>query len=391
MLSGKDILVFSDEYGRHPCSCQHIMRQFMPNNRVLWVNTIGMRNPQFSLYDFKRSIEKIKGWMGKGRHRQSERIENLTVINPVMIPYNNFKFIRNRNKESVVRTVLDKMSEMGIQKPIFMATLPNAADYVGAFGESVTVYYCVDDFTHWPGVNQRLISDMEEQLLVKSDFICASAEELCNIKERNSVRPFLLPHGVDYDHFANATKSAPNLFPDIRRPVIGFFGAISPWLDFDLIVDLARNNSSWSFVFVGPADVDITKLASIPNVHALGKVSYHQLPNYAANFDVALIPFLVNDLTISVNPLKLLEYLACGLPVVSTPLPEVKKYEDIVYLADSSEKFAEAIELALAEDSPLLRQNRMQTARSRSWQAVSEILSNEIESVISSKIHEGDK
>jgi glycosyltransferase involved in cell wall biosynthesis len=115
----------------------------------------------------------------------------------------------------------------------------------------------------------------------------------------------------------------------------------------------------------------------------LGKISYQELPEYAASFDVALIPFLVNELTISVNPLKLMEYLACGLPVISTRLPEVVRYAELVYLADSPEEFARAISRAFSEDSPAVRLMRRETARSKSWDAVAESMSGAIERIVS--------
>lgn len=386
MITGRDFLIFSDDWGRHPFSCQHIMSRFLPANRLLWVNTIGMRNPRLTAYDIRRSLEKIRGWVRPKQEEEAQPVENLTVISPVMTPYNNIAPIRARNRRSVIRAVRGAMAKMGMRDPVLVTTLPNAADYIGAFNEAAVIYYCVDDFTKWPGVNQELVAEMEEQLLGKADSVCASADELCVKKTRGGVRPLLLPHGVDFDHFASAALPRhPDLPPGLSRPVIGFFGAISPWLDFDLIIDLARSRPEWSFVFIGPADVDVSRLAALSNIHLVGKVSYRELPAYAASFDAALIPFQVNDLTISVNPLKLMEYLACGLPVISTRLPEVEKYAGAVYLADTAGEFGDAISRALAENSPELRERRRETARALSWGAVAETFSREIERVVTGR------
>jgi glycosyltransferase involved in cell wall biosynthesis len=138
----------------------------------------------------------------------------------------------------------------------------------------------------------------------------------------------------------------------------------------------------WSFVLVGPVDTDVSSLESLANVHLSGRVSYQELPAVAAGFAVALIPFQLNEMTRSVNPLKLMEYLACGLPVVSTPLPEVLKFAGTVYIADSADGFAREIDLALAEDSPEKRQARLEVARQFSWESVAETLSAAIESAL---------
>lgn len=382
MISGHDFLVFSDDWGRHPFSCQHIMSRFLPGNRILWVNTIGMRNPRLCVYDVKRSFEKICSWVARGEETPPSLEENLTVVSPFMTPYQNIGFIRAANRRSVIRSVRAAMNAMGMHAPILMATLPNAADYVGSFDEAAVVYYCVDDFTKWPAIDVELVVEMEEHLLARADLVCASAEELCVKKARRGTRPMLLPHGVDFDHFCATSDSPPDLFTTIPRPVIGFFGAVSPWLDFDLLVTVARSRPEWSFVFIGPVDVDVSMLASLPNVHMLGKVSYAELPEYAAFFSAALIPFLVSDLTVCVNPLKLMEYLACGLPVISTRLPEVEKYADVVYLAADAVDFEDAIDRALSENSADMVRLRRETAARFSWGAVAEKLSNQIERVI---------
>jgi glycosyltransferase involved in cell wall biosynthesis len=374
VLKNKDVIVFSDDWGRYPFSCQHIMSRFLSDNRILWVNTIGMRNPRLTLYDLKRSLEKVRGWLTspKGRVPQSE---NPAVIRPVVTPYGNLLPFRLRNRYSVIGKVRSTMRGLGMKNPIVVATLPNAADYVDAFDATMIVYYCVDEFTHWPGLDHSYVARLEERMLSKADLVFASAEELCDRKTRNGRRPFLLSHGVDYDHFAVAGEPA----EERDRKVIGFFGAISPWIDCDLLVELAQLRTDWSFVFVGPTDIDVSSLAALPNVKLPGKMSYAELPRLASSFDVGLIPFRVNEMTVNVNPLKLLEYFALGLPVVSTRLPEVAKFGDLVYLADTAAGFASAIDRALAEDTAAMQFRRREAARCRSWDAVAEQFSAVIE------------
>jgi glycosyltransferase involved in cell wall biosynthesis len=386
MLKGRDFLVFSDDWGRHPFSCQHIMKHFLPHNRLLWVNTIGMRNPRLTAYDIKRCLEKIHGWFSaKTQEDDALPVDNLTVISPVMTPYNTIGPVRSRNRRSVIDAVRREMNTLGFNEPLLLTTLPNAADYAGSFDESAIIYYCVDEFTKWPGVNQKLVTDMEESLLAKADFVCASADELCTRKTRNGKRPMLLSHGVDYDHFAYGVRAPVENPHNIPHPIVGFFGAISSWLDFTLLASLAREKPEWSFVFVGPVDSDVSAISGFANVYFIGKVPYEKLPGYAALFDVALVPFVIDEMTINVNPLKLMEYLACGLPVVSTPLPEVAKYNGLVSVAATAEEFLKAIEHALASNSQQNREKRMNVAQTHSWSSVANTLSGAIESLLSQK------
>lgn len=375
MMKNRNIIVFSDDWGRHPSSCQHLVKQLLPYNRVIWVNTIGMRSPQFSLYDLKRSFEVIGSWLQKKSETETCAVpENLMVVSPVMIPYNNISVIRSFNRLSIRHTLRRIMSEKGMSDVVVISTFPCTCDCVGDLDESVYVYYCVDDFVNWPDVDLNLINEMEEKLLQQCDLVLATAEELCKVKTTSNKPTHLLAHGVDFDRFnvCRDQGNAPETMIKITGPIIGFFGALSAWLDFDLLVDLAKERPDWSFVFIGPADTDISPMINIPNVHLLGKVAYEQLPLYAAWFDVGIIPFQVNELTKSVNPLKLLEYLSLGLPVVSTFMPEVLKYSDVVYIAHGKEEFLHALEACLAETGGKRRQLRLEKASNNSWQAVAE-------------------
>jgi len=385
MLTGRDFIVFSDDWGRHPFSCQHIMQHFLATNRILWVNTIGMRNPRFTAYDIKRSVEKIKGWLRPHKTNHKQLPDNLTILSPFMLPYSNYAVVRERNKRSVLRSVKRVTDHFQFRHPIVLTTLPNAVDYVGELCERLSVYYCVDDFTHWPGVDSCLVTEMEEALLRKVDYVCASSEELCRKKARFGTTPKLLAHGVDNEHFHMPAGGELQTVPRGTRRVIGFFGALSAWVDYGLLLKLARMRPDWLFLLVGPVDTDVSILTNIENIHLAGKIPYEDLPKVAESFDVALIPFVINDMTLSVNPLKLMEYLACGLPVVSTPLPEVLKFSDLVYIADSVETFAQSVERALLEDSPDLKQKRRELASHYSWKSVAETFSAAVEQAARTK------
>ncbi len=154
----------------------------MPHNRVLLVNTSGLRSPQWSLYDLKRSFEKVSLWiLPRGGNR--EHPSNLRIVAPFMVPYNTVALVRAYNRSRVVRTVRAAMKAWSMTSPILLATLPNAADYVGSFDESLVVYYCVDDFTLWPGMNQpELVRGLETDLQEKADLVVAVSDSLCGTR-----------------------------------------------------------------------------------------------------------------------------------------------------------------------------------------------------------------
>ncbi len=379
-------IIFSDEWGRHPSSCEHIVKQLLESNRILWVNTIGMRTPQLTVYDMKRSIEKIVSWFSFTKKKEYSLPENIKVLNPIMLPFNNISLIRKINTLSVKRTVSNAMLNWNISSPIVIASVTNVADYVTLFDAQAVVYYCVDEYVEWPGADRNLVIEMEEHLLAVSDLVLATADDLCQKKRRNGKLPVFIPHGVDFEHFnIKRQVSDSELLQNLKPPIIGFFGAVSEWLDFEMLIYAAKARPEWSFVLLGPIDTNVSILNGITNIHLPGKVSYKDLPLHAAAFDIGLIPFVVNELTISVNPLKLIEYLACGLPVVSSALPEVVKFSEFAYIANDKYSFVEAIELALKEDNELLRQSRKNIARTYSWRSIADRFAEHIELAIQNK------
>lgn len=370
-LTGRDFIVFADNWGRHPSSTQHIFRHVMRNNRVLWVQTIGLRNPSWNAYDLKRSAEILRRFTRR-QSGQAGSVPNLWISNPRMLPYSSVGAIRALNRASVVRTVKAAIRHLGFTDPILVVAAPNGADYLGELGEALSVYYCIDDFTHWPGALTRRIAQWEEVLLGRCDVVIATAQSLREKKTRAGRVPQYLPHGVDVDHFAGSESVVPGRMAALPKPVIGFFGAISPWVDLDLIAGIARARPAWSIALIGGADVNVETLRALPNVHLLGKVPYSELPAYAQGFDLGLIPFVINELTASVNPLKLLEYFACGLPVVSSDMPEVHRFGPVVGIARDTEGFVAAIDACLAADSPARRRERLDIARQSSWSATAD-------------------
>ena len=151
MTSHRDdisFLVFSDDWGEHPSSCQHLFRQISKTHKVLWVNTVGMRNPRPALSDFDKALSKVRRmFWGPVPSNKNKPAAGVIACQPAMLPFIRLPLIRRINCSSVIRTVRRWLARLGMQGPILVTTVPNACDYTGKCGESRVVYYCVDDFT----------------------------------------------------------------------------------------------------------------------------------------------------------------------------------------------------------------------------------------------------
>jgi glycosyltransferase involved in cell wall biosynthesis len=255
---------------------------------------------------------------------------------------------------------------------------------VGHLGESVSVYYCTDEHAAFPGVDGNNIRHAEEDLLRKVTLGFATSQEILKNKKRINPNFYFSPHGVDFDNFARAQDQTLPIPEDIRHlphPLVGYFGAIDHWIDLGLIEYLARSRPRWSFVFIGNQAISVANLSLLPNVHFLGKRPFQDLPRYGRAFDATIIPFRIDDLTISVSPIKLKEYLAMGKPVVSTPLPAVMDYAaagGLVRVAGDAESFLQLLERDLRDDSKKLVLARQESVRSDTWKARAEEVSRAI-------------
>ncbi len=231
--------------------------------------------------------------------------------------------------------------------------------------ERIVVYDCVDD---WSAFLQSHgdASERERRLVAMSDIVFTTAQRLYQMKKKVNPHTYLVPNGVDCEHFSKPASGIPPSMKNIPRPIIGFSGAIHFWVDLRLVETIAKRRTEWSFVFVGPIGkkVDIPRL---PNMHFLGKVSYDVLPSYVSSFNVCIIPFAHTELTASADPIKLYEYLASGKPIISTDLPEVRKFAHLIGIADGADEFERSIEIALEEDSPDRVRARQAVAAENSW------------------------
>lgn len=384
MISGRDFVVVSDDWYGLPTSAIHLFRLLARQNRVFWFNTIS-RMPKFTRADVGHIAKTLKKWSPKFARVQAPPRQrdpaSVHVANPFMVPW--FKAPGRRfNRASFLAKYHKLRDRHAIKDPILLTTVPYAVDFFKCMPDGVQVYYCVDDFLDYPGVNHADWRVMEEQLLDNVDGIIITSRIL---REKCSTAcPLLyLPHGVDFEHFnrgLSATIKVPSL-EKLTGPIVGFFGLISAWIDLALIADLSKEFPNVSFVLLGRQDVGLNAVAGRPNVHYLGLVPYGELPGYARYFTIGIIPFVLSKLTRAVNPLKLLEYFSLGLPVLSTRLPELEACEGPLRLAATRAEFSASLAEMLAGAPDLTAERAIAAARLNTWEMRAGQLSDFLESV----------
>jgi len=323
-LRGRDIVCFSNDWDGDPLSKMHAMKILARQNRVLWVNSIGNRRPTATARDVKRMLKKLSGAMQGLR----ERHPNIWVLTPLAIPFYGSELVRAANGALLKAQIERAMQQLGFEDVISWSFLPSSAPVSGTLGESLIVYHCVDEFSAFSGAPVHEIRELERRLLLRSDVVICSSEKLRADKARVNSNAHLVQHGVDLEHFANAFCTATTIPDDLKGapgPIIGFWGLIADWVDLPLVRHVADAFSGGTVVLLGNSNTDMKPLDGARNVRVLGRRHYADLPRYAKAFDVALMPFKVNELTLAANPLKVREYLAAGLPVVSTAIPEVER------------------------------------------------------------------
>ncbi len=377
----RDFVVFADDWGRHPSSCQHLFARIAREHRVLWVNTIGTRKPTLSAADLARGLEKAREWATKGRENgaarrsdqggEGERRESaVEVIAPLMTPFDHWGAFRSLNAGLLRRAVRKALDERGFARPILVTTIPNAWGVVGEIDERASIYYCVDDFAEWPGADRESMQAMEAKLLRRVDLVIATSAALVEDKRRTHARVQHLPHGVDWPRFQRTDEPPPAAIAEKPRPRIGYVGLTDERLDVALIEDVARAMPEASFLFVGPRQLAKGPLDEMPNIHFIPPVPYERVPSVLRALDAAILPYRAEGrLAERLSPLKALEILAAGVPLIATPLPELVRLGRGVRIARSAEEVRGALRSAIDVEDEASRNARAQSVREESWES----------------------
>ena len=365
------LLVFSDDWGRHPSSCQHLIRHLLPRIPTAWVNTIGMRTPSFDLATIRRAVEKLRHWSGDPSSSQSALPENLSVWNPRMWPTFSGPASRRLNSFLLNSQLQRRLGNHQGQR-VAVTTVPIVADVMERLPVDRWVYYCVDDFSHWPGLDQKTMAQLEKTVIAKSDCLIAAGETLQQ-RLRESGKPVhLLTHGVDLDHWAHpgASRSQPAWpWQSLERPLVVFWGVIDQRMDVEFLRRLSHDLDRGTILLVGPqADPDPT-VFELPRVRVLPPMDYKDLPALGNDAEVLVMPYADLPVTRAMQPLKLLEYLANPKPVVVRDLPATRAWSDCLDTASNPGQFSQCVLQGISQGLSESHRSARRRVQNESWTA----------------------
>jgi glycosyltransferase involved in cell wall biosynthesis len=358
----------NDWFAENRTSSHHIARRLSALVPVLYVESPGSRAPQTNVRDFRKLWRKLASAIAPARKIH----DRLYVKTVPQIPFRRLPLMNRINGFISEWLLRREIRRLGFTRWLSWFLVPYPAALAKRLNEVLTVYYCTDDYAAHPGMDAVAIQALDDHVTRCADIVFVVPIGLLEAKRAINPNVRYSPHGVDFDLFSQASDPAtvtPELVRELRHPIIGYFGTVGEWMDFDLVMFLARSRPQWTFLFVGFNATDTTALRAFPNIVLAGPRPYEELPRWARAFDVAINPHRVNRQVRNANSLKLREYLATGKPVVSVTTPESSGFSGVMNLADTPEDFLQAIDQALAADSPELRAKRMEAVKPLSWDA----------------------
>jgi len=341
-----------------------LARQF----RIDWVNTVGTRRPRLRLADLARGVEKLRQHAasrpvrGGSTPAAADAGDGVFVHAPLHWPGFRYRWERALNARLLRRALAPLL--LGAPAPAaVVTTVPITADLVRGAAHLPWIYYCVDDFSAWPGLDGATLGRLERDQVSRVHAVVAASEVLQARMRELGREAALLPHGVDLAAWADV---APRPRAPRDRPVALFWGLIDRRLDVEICLALAEQ---LTVRLLGPVqDVDV-RLRAHPGVVMPGPVPYDALPGEARRADVLIMPYADLPVTRAMQPLKLLEYLATALPVVVTALPANRAWADGLDIAAGPQSFLAAVLLRLRTGLPGGQVAARRRVGTESWQA----------------------
>lgn len=372
-LEGRDIVCVgtADWATELPVNQHQLMRRLAARNRVLFVESLGLRRPQVAGRDLRRLLARLRRGL-----RGARRTDGLSVLSPLVLPLHGKAWARALNRRLLRFQVGRAARRLGMREPVLWGYAPQAGELIGVLKPSLVIYHCVDDLAAQKGVDAASFTAAERSFAGAADLVLASAPALAERMETYSRNVLYVPNVADTPSFARALEPGPvdPAIAELPRPRLIFQGAVvATKVDFDLLAAVAKGRPAWSIVLVGPTGAgdprtDLSTLRAQPNIHLVGRRDERDLPRVLRGGDVGLIPYEINDLTRSVFPMKVYEYLAAGLPVLATPLPALIGVDEIE-VVEGPDALVEAVEREMASDGPERRLHRSERALSHSWEA----------------------
>jgi glycosyltransferase involved in cell wall biosynthesis len=385
LKKNKSCVIFStaDWDAQYWTNKQHNALEFAKNDHiVLYIESIGIRSPGFNNADLKRILKRFK----KAIFILKKVQPNIFVLSPIAIPFNHGHWLIKFFNQKILGFYIFLVTKyLKLDRPLIWTYHPYMLSALEYFRKSQLIYHCVDDLSGIPRIDKSFCIE-ETKLIEKSDIVFVTSQTL--LERSISINPnsYYFSNVADIKHFKTSRYNIqlPREYDQIKTPRIGYVGALSDYkIDFNLLLKIVDMRPDWSWVLIGSeiegqSNPTVAELFNKKNVYFLGDKPYDQLPKYLSGFDVGLLPQLINQYTDSMFPMKLYEYLAAGVPVVSSKLKIFSNDIPGVLVVESSEfSFVGAIEKQLVrgrfKDSELMEYLEDKTWSSR-WNKMMELI-----------------
>jgi glycosyltransferase involved in cell wall biosynthesis len=307
------------------------------------------------------------------------KVKNVKVVR-LLVPAKDHYWIGHGDpatSDIYMKLLKNWFEENGLEPSVLWLYTPMALDFVEEIKHQTLVYDVMDQLSAFKGAPREL-RDRERALLKKADLVFTGGASLYRDKLPYNPETYLFPSGVDVKHFGTAADhedfDTPVDLKGLRKPLLGYYGVIDERMDLDLIAEVARMRPDWEIVLLGPViKIEPGDLPQAPNLHYPGMKNYDELPAYLSRFDVALIPFALNEATKYLSPTKTLEYMAAHKPIVSTPIRDVVElYGDVVKIAGTPAEFCACIDEALKEDPAARLPKELELLEQHGWDNIVE-------------------
>ena len=331
-LKGIDLLCFSHlRWGFVFQRPNHLLSRFSKHQRVFFIE-----EPLFTAEEEKLQIENYN--------------ESLFIVTPHIKEGLSEEEIQGRQKKFINHLI----AKMDVSRYFSWYYTPMALPFTDHLAPEMVIYDCMDELSAFKFAPPQ-ISVLEKELFKKADIVFTGGNSIYEFKKDQHPNIYSFPSSIDKNHFglARTKLDDPEDQKHIPHPRFGFFGVVDERFDIEMIDSVAKARPEWQFIILGPVvKIDPAHLPRYENVHYLGGKKYEELPAYIAGWDVALVPFAMNESTRFISPTKTPEYLAAGKPVISSPIRDVvRPYGDnkLVHIVNNADEFISAAEKELGK------------------------------------------
>jgi len=373
MVKKNDIIVLYGPTWDQPAqlSKHQFSKLWSKDRKVLYIES-----PPNLLSFFTRKNEFIR-LLKRNQNGPIEVDNNIWVTTFINIfPFRGSKYlfgselVNSINQALIINRLKSYIEKLKLNNPILFISTAHAYPILKYFPNSSKIYHCSDDYTLIPSFPQSF-KKLESKLIKECDLVVTTAKELEKVKKEFNKNTISIPNGANIEHFKRTFSPHTQIPEDMKvfkKPIVGYIGSVFRYINEEWVAFAAEELPEYDFVFIGPISIDIKDLNKRDNIHFLGKKSYSLLPEYLKSFSVATIPFVIDGVTLKASPIKFYEYLASGVPIVSTELPDLDSFHNYAFLVKDKFDFARKIKFAINNDDIEKIKSRKKFSKNFSWE-----------------------